>query len=643
VCDTLPDGKRALRIDYSLDCDDPSRAPYYSWAVFMAFVYPLGTPAVYCFLLHRERAALKRLFQLQKLGEIKHSHEKLKEEGIASSFLFKDEGRKSYRKSRAKSKVHKKLGDDERHKVRLSPFVEKLTDGYTKYMFWWEVVECARKIGQVGLPVFFEEGSTQQLIVGLVICFLSAMVYATWQPHEDPADHLLQKVCQFEIFIALLSALVLRNDARNPAVDLILTVMLLAVPMVAFLQQLRQFSAWLRPRLRGAALRIWCWRSPASAQSTAASTTKADNAEPALAAEFSKQKHSVRFANSGGSSNAAAGLKDVAQVIADPGSHEPECEQSFHFSKFEHSFHFSSAVPGAADQAAADPASCSKSAWKKKHKESIFQEAEISGLAHKSAVMDRPERACIRVKKTAASAGRAESDVHEAGIWPSIADSPGGEQASAIPAASRLPAPSMGIKRASTMPRLPSSDGSSSSAAAGSDAAAEAKILQSFHFSKANASLFEDEHSDSGSTSASHPSWKGGRRETFFQEAEASSLAHNIKLIDRPGRQQRGKKLSLGTAPQRHSSCGSSSEPSRSEAGALNFISDALPAANRLPPPGACGLVRQRQHASELHIAQPAGTSETRRASRASVCREVRRGSAHVSSSQHELDLTEQV
>ena len=41
---------------------------------------------------------------------------------------------------------------------------------------------CARKIMLIGLPIFFEPGSSWQLILGLVICFISYGLYGLFGP-----------------------------------------------------------------------------------------------------------------------------------------------------------------------------------------------------------------------------------------------------------------------------------------------------------------------------------------------------------------------------------------------------------------------------------------------------------------------------
>ena len=46
---------------------------------------------------------------------------------------------------------------------RLPEYVRKLTEGYDLRVYWFELFECARKILLVGMPVFFEVGSVEQL------------------------------------------------------------------------------------------------------------------------------------------------------------------------------------------------------------------------------------------------------------------------------------------------------------------------------------------------------------------------------------------------------------------------------------------------------------------------------------------------
>ena len=52
----------------------------------------------------------------------------------------------------------------------LPAYFKKIIGPYELRAFWFEIFECARKISLIGLPVFFDSGSTSQLILGLLIC-----------------------------------------------------------------------------------------------------------------------------------------------------------------------------------------------------------------------------------------------------------------------------------------------------------------------------------------------------------------------------------------------------------------------------------------------------------------------------------------
>ena len=51
--------------------------------------------------------------------------------------------------------------------------LRRLTAGYELRTYWFELFECLRKILLVGLPVFCPPGTPGQLIIGLVICFVT--------------------------------------------------------------------------------------------------------------------------------------------------------------------------------------------------------------------------------------------------------------------------------------------------------------------------------------------------------------------------------------------------------------------------------------------------------------------------------------
>ena len=74
-------------------------------------------------------------------------------------------------------------------------------------VYWFEIVECARKLALTGMPVWFEMGSTAQLTFGLLISFFCFGAYTYWGPYAKEEDDKLAQLCQAQIFFALLSSM----------------------------------------------------------------------------------------------------------------------------------------------------------------------------------------------------------------------------------------------------------------------------------------------------------------------------------------------------------------------------------------------------------------------------------------------------
>ena len=64
----------------------------------------------------------------------------------------------------------------------------------------------------VGVLVFCGQGSLAQLVIGIFATVLFIMLYNYCQPYEADTDDLLQSLCQFSIFLVLLSALAMKFD-----------------------------------------------------------------------------------------------------------------------------------------------------------------------------------------------------------------------------------------------------------------------------------------------------------------------------------------------------------------------------------------------------------------------------------------------
>jgi len=78
----------------------------------------------------------------------------------------------------------------------------------------------------VCLPVFFSPGSPGQLILGLVICFLTYGMYGVYQPYDDPGDDVLAQMAQLSIFFSLVASIVTNAYPNDPVMSALLPLFL---------------------------------------------------------------------------------------------------------------------------------------------------------------------------------------------------------------------------------------------------------------------------------------------------------------------------------------------------------------------------------------------------------------------------------
>ena len=193
-----------LRVDYAVTCWQGSHLGMVAYAVVMSLIYPIGTPLLYWRLLRRHHTVIRELDAAKR--------------GATDA-------------ARAADPTAVPSQTDSRE--RLPAAVRKLTDGYELRCYWFEVFECGRKLALVGLPVFLPIGSAAQLICGLMVCFLSFGMYASYDPYVAESDDRLAKVCQTALFFSLVSAIAIKMERDSSAEALgVLLIFTLAVPPV---------------------------------------------------------------------------------------------------------------------------------------------------------------------------------------------------------------------------------------------------------------------------------------------------------------------------------------------------------------------------------------------------------------------------
>ncbi|GMH88575.1 hypothetical protein TrST_g11202 [Triparma strigata] len=162
-CDLMDDGQKWLRADYSVSCLASNRTPMAVFSVSMVCVYPIGVPALYFFLLWKNKARINR-----------PADEREEDEGIIGiSFLY---------------------------------------ESYKPQYWWFELAETSRRLMMTGILSVIEPGSETQLFAAILIAILACVMTAWCSPYIDKRDNVIAVSMNLQIAMISLSALALKRQ-----------------------------------------------------------------------------------------------------------------------------------------------------------------------------------------------------------------------------------------------------------------------------------------------------------------------------------------------------------------------------------------------------------------------------------------------
>ena len=233
LCIPLPEGNlNLLRADLSIDCtSDANRQVQYGFALPMVFIYPIGVPALMGYLLYVHRTRLRHWREQERTAR---AYEVLQMQGLADQGAAA--GTYAVADQSSVSDVWETADEDQ----ELPGFVQRLTTGYRRSTFWFEIFEQLRKLALIGISVLFEPGSVLQLVYGLLICFFSFGAYTLFWPYQDDGENLLAIFCQIQIFLSITAKIAL-DSSSSESVDIALVAF--TVAPVALGAALQLFSA----------------------------------------------------------------------------------------------------------------------------------------------------------------------------------------------------------------------------------------------------------------------------------------------------------------------------------------------------------------------------------------------------------------
>jgi hypothetical protein len=105
------------------------------------------------------------------------------------------------------------------HPTRLSTSIRFLYKEYEPWVFWWELIEMARRLTLVGIFVLFERGSVTQLILATGFCASYLMIQTACNPFHDMSEDYLANGCSFALLVVFLCCIVLKLGTLTEQAD----------------------------------------------------------------------------------------------------------------------------------------------------------------------------------------------------------------------------------------------------------------------------------------------------------------------------------------------------------------------------------------------------------------------------------------
>ena len=165
ACEDLDDDKYYLRADYRIECDSSEHVAYQVYAGIMILVYTVGIPAMYGYLLFRDRDVLKT----------------------------------------------KCRGEDSSRIEAISD----LWEPYRSNVFYYELIECTRRILLSSVVVFIYPNTSAQIAITILISFLFVVIFEAMSPYVSPWDRWISRLGQVVVFISMYVALLLKVDVSG--------------------------------------------------------------------------------------------------------------------------------------------------------------------------------------------------------------------------------------------------------------------------------------------------------------------------------------------------------------------------------------------------------------------------------------------
>lgn len=174
----------------------------------MLFVYPLGIPALYAYLLYRGRD------HFVNQPEVAAAPQKVP---VESNFAPSSDAQLAQEVSQEEPEVMmaKQAATSVLDGSNFVNSARFLWTSYAPMFFYWEVLECVRRVTMTGVVVFLFPGTAAQLSISCIFALVSIVVIALYKPHADRFDRILYISGSVLVFLTMYLGLNMKVDVGN--------------------------------------------------------------------------------------------------------------------------------------------------------------------------------------------------------------------------------------------------------------------------------------------------------------------------------------------------------------------------------------------------------------------------------------------
>lgn len=163
ACDEIDNGRSYLRVDHSLECHTHEHVLFMLYAGVMGVVYPFGIPFCYGVILYRGRTALT---------------DTVKRESSTTDVTT----------------------------------LRELWGAYRPEVYYYEVVECVRRVVLSGVIVFIFPNTAGQIATAFLLALLFAAVFMALDPYTSGFDTLVARTGHMVVLMSMFVALLQKVD-----------------------------------------------------------------------------------------------------------------------------------------------------------------------------------------------------------------------------------------------------------------------------------------------------------------------------------------------------------------------------------------------------------------------------------------------